>query len=177
MRYRTDLKCLIIKNESDTYVWLRKAIFVDATDSCMHRFLSNFALALKNRGCREFTVLNIYFLLFRIFEQLALALQNRAALKIFTVLNIFFIIQGFWAICTCPENRVCPENFQARGAAAPPPPPRLVRLWLYVVYLCHNMFAQTNISSHVALRFTQMRLETIAHRRDKALKTSCLWPH
>jgi len=95
MRYRTDLKCLIIKNESDTYVWLRKAIFVDATDSCMHRFLSNFALALKNRGCREFTVLNIYFLLFRIFEQLALALQNRAALKIFTVLNIFFIIQGF----------------------------------------------------------------------------------
>jgi len=33
-------------------------------------------LALKNRGCREFTVLNMYFLLFRIFEQLALALKT-----------------------------------------------------------------------------------------------------
>jgi len=31
---------------------------------------------LKNRACPEFTVLNIYFLLFRIFEQLALALKN-----------------------------------------------------------------------------------------------------
>jgi len=50
-------------------------------------FLSNFAYALKNRGCREFTVLNIYFLLFRIFEQLALALQNRVALEFFTLLK------------------------------------------------------------------------------------------
>ena len=42
--------------------------------------LSNLhALALRNRGCPEFTVLIIYFLSFRIFEQLALALQNRVA--------------------------------------------------------------------------------------------------
>jgi len=31
------------------------------------------ALALENRVCPEFTVLNIYFLSFRIFEKLALA--------------------------------------------------------------------------------------------------------
>jgi len=41
------------------------------------------ALALKNRGCPEFTVLNMYFLLFRIFEQVALALKTEFALKIF----------------------------------------------------------------------------------------------
>jgi len=43
-------------------------------------FLSNFVLSLKNRGCPVFTVLIIYFLSFRIFEQLALALKNRVAL-------------------------------------------------------------------------------------------------
>jgi len=39
--------------------------------------------------CPEFTVLNMYFLSFRIFEQLALALKNRVALKFFTVLKYF----------------------------------------------------------------------------------------
>jgi len=71
----------------------------------------------------------MYFLLFGIYEQLALALKNRVALEFFTVLKYFFIIQDFWATSACPENRVCPEIFQARGAAAPPDP-RLVRLWL-----------------------------------------------
>jgi len=42
-----------------------------------------------------FTVLNMYFLSFRIFEQLALALKNRIALEFFTVLKYFFIIQEF----------------------------------------------------------------------------------
>ena len=70
------------------------------------------ALALKNRGCPEFTVLNIYFLLFRIFEQLALALKNRVALAIFHCIGIFFIIQDFWATSACPEqNRVALEIF------------------------------------------------------------------
>jgi len=40
--------------------------------------------------CPEFTVLNMYFLSFRIFEQLALALKNRVALKFFTVLKYFY---------------------------------------------------------------------------------------
>jgi len=69
----------------------------------------------------------MYVLLFRIFEQLALALKNRIALKIFTV---FFIIQDFWATTACPENRVCPKIFQARGCdRTDPPTTRLVRLW------------------------------------------------
>jgi len=53
-------------------------------------------LALKDRVALEFcTVLNIYLLSFRIFEQLALALKNRVALEFFTVLKHFFIIQDF----------------------------------------------------------------------------------
>jgi len=47
------------------------------------RSFEQFALGLKNRGCPEFTVLNIYFLSFKIFEQLALALKTEVALKIF----------------------------------------------------------------------------------------------
>jgi len=46
-------------------------------------------LALKSTLCPELTVLNIYILSFRIFEQLELAL------KFFTVLNMFFTIQEF----------------------------------------------------------------------------------
>jgi len=53
------------------------------------RSFGQLALALKNRGCPEFTVLNIYFLSFRIFEQLALALKNRVALEYLTVLNMY----------------------------------------------------------------------------------------
>jgi len=40
------------------------------------------------------------------------------------------MIQDFWGTCGCPENRVYPENFQARGGLPPPPNPRLVRLCL-----------------------------------------------
>jgi len=39
------------------------------------------ALAMKNRMCPEFTVLNIYFLSFRIFEQLAIALKTEFSLN------------------------------------------------------------------------------------------------
>jgi len=53
-------------------------------------------LALKNRGCPEFTVLKINFLLFRIFEQLALALKNRVYPGIFHCIEyVLFIIQDF----------------------------------------------------------------------------------
>ena len=46
-------------------------------------FLSKFALALKNRVCPELTVLNIYILSFRIFDQLALSLKTELVLKVF----------------------------------------------------------------------------------------------
>jgi len=51
--------------------------------------LSNLRLSWKNRvALNIFTVLNMYFLLFRIFEQLVLALKNRVALEFFTVLGM-----------------------------------------------------------------------------------------
>jgi len=83
----------------------------------------------------EYTVLKI-FSLFRIFEQLALAMKNsvpwiHCTEYIFFMIqdfwatcacpqkqsvpwiqwieNIFFTIQVFWATCAFPENRVCPE--------------------------------------------------------------------
>jgi len=55
------------------------------------RSFEQFALALKNRGCPEFTVLNMYLILFRIFEQLALALKNTVALTFFNLLNMYFL--------------------------------------------------------------------------------------
>ena len=33
---------------------------------------------------------------------------------------VFFIIQDFWANCTSPENRGCPEIFQDKGCGLPP---------------------------------------------------------
>jgi len=39
--------------------------------------------------------MNMYFLSFKIFEQLALALKNRVALEYFTVLNMYFYHSGF----------------------------------------------------------------------------------
>ena len=58
-------------------------------------------------------LLNAYFLSFRIFEQLALALKNRVALILFTVLKYFFY-SGILS------NLRLPWNFLSRGAAAPP---------------------------------------------------------
>jgi len=46
------------------------------------RIIEQLVLALKNRFCPEFTVLDIYFLSVRIFEQLALALKAGFALNL-----------------------------------------------------------------------------------------------
>ena len=101
-------------------------------------FLSNLHLPWKT-VCPEFTVLNIYFLTFkmltnlrlpwkaecalkfftvglqkyflsfRIFEQLVLALKTKFALKIFTVLNILFAFRIFEQLALALKNRVRPE--------------------------------------------------------------------
>jgi len=50
-----------------------------------------------------FIVWNILFT-FRIFEQLALVLENRVCPRIFHLIEyVFFNIQDVWATCTCPE--------------------------------------------------------------------------
>jgi len=75
--------------------------------------LSNLWIALKNRVCPEFTVLNIYiYLIIQNFEQLAHALKNRVCPEIFHCIEIFFIFQDFWGTCACPENGVCHESFR-----------------------------------------------------------------
>ena len=68
---------------------------------CIHDFWATCA-ALKNRVCPEFTVLNIYFLSFKILSNLLLPWTEFAL------------------------NRVCPEIFKSGGLPLPPFP-RLVR--------------------------------------------------
>ena len=96
------------------------------------RIFEQLALALKNRVAQKFSLywiyflhsgvlsnlrmpwktegaLNIYFLLFRIFQQLALALKNRVTLEFFTVLNILFTFRILEELALSLKNRVCPE--------------------------------------------------------------------
>ena len=75
-------------------------------------FLSNLRLPWKTRVYAEFLHCIEIFLSFRIFDQIALALKNRVCPE-FTVLNIYFYHSEFWTTCACPENRVCPEIFTA----------------------------------------------------------------
>ena len=82
-------------------------------------------LSLKNRGCPEFTVLNVYFLLFKIFEQLALALKNRVALEFFTVLKYILLFRIFEELAVALKTEFALKFFKPERAAAPPrPPPR-----------------------------------------------------
>ena len=102
------------------------------------KIFEKLALALKNKVCSEFTVLNIYVLSFSIFEQLALAMKNTSCPEMFYCIEIFFsfrifeqlaralkagfslnslywiyifIIQDFWATCFCPEKHELPWYF------------------------------------------------------------------
>jgi len=82
-------------------------------------------LALNNRGGPEFTVLNVYFLLFKIFEQLALALKNRAALKFFSVLKYVLLFRIFEELAVALKTEFALKFFKPEVAAASPvPPPR-----------------------------------------------------
>ena len=77
----------------------------------LFRIFQQLALALKNAvDLKFFTLLNMNFLSFRIFEQLAL--RNRVFPEIFHCIEyVFFIIQDFWATCACPEKQRCPGIF------------------------------------------------------------------
>ena len=91
------------------------------------RIFEQLVLSLKNRVCPEFTILNIYFLSFRILNNLCLPWKTEFSLKFFTVFEIFFIFQDFWATWAWPENRIGPEFFNPGGGRPPSRPPRLVR--------------------------------------------------
>ena len=71
-------------------------------------FLATFACPEKQSvpwiRCIEYVIFII-----QNFEQFALALKNRVALKIFTVLNIIFTFRIFEQLVLALKNRVCPE--------------------------------------------------------------------
>ena len=87
--------------------------WIHCIENFFHRsgFLSNLRLPLKPELTWKFSLYWKYFLSFRIFEQLALALKNRVCPEIFHSIEYTFYIQDFWATCVCPKNQSCPENF------------------------------------------------------------------
>jgi len=66
---------------------------------------------MKNRAALDFFTVLKYYLSFRIFEQLALALKNRVALKNFTVWNVLFTLRIFEQLALVLKTRVCPGIF------------------------------------------------------------------
>ena len=73
-------------------------------------------LSLKNRGCPEFTVLIIYFLAFRIFEQLELALKNRIALIFSLHQTCILYYSGILSNLRFPWKKTeLPINFSLHG--------------------------------------------------------------
>jgi len=66
--------------------------------------------------------LNVYFLLFRIFEQLALALENRVALEFFTVLKYIFLFRIFEELAVALKTEFALKFFKPGGR--PPSPTR-----------------------------------------------------
>ena len=82
------------------------------------RIFEQLALSLKTRvALKIFTVLNILFT-FRIFAQLALALKNRLALKIFTVFKYFLSFRIFGQLALALKTEFALKFFKPGGAAA-----------------------------------------------------------
>jgi len=125
-------------------VVLVKQIYRTWMKTLLHCVFNNLRLPWKPSFPWNFSLHWIYFLPFRISEQLCACLENRVALEFFTVLNIhftfrsfeqlacacpekqrvpwihstdyiFFIIQEIWVIRTCPEKTELPRNFSLYG--------------------------------------------------------------
>ena len=64
--------------------------------------------------------MNVYFLLFKIFEQLALALKNRVALEFFTVLKYILLFRIFEELAVALKTEFALKFFKPGRAAAPP---------------------------------------------------------
>jgi len=115
-------------------------------------FLSNWRLSWKTGLPKNFSLYGIYFLHSDVLNNLRLPWKTEGALNSLYLMYFFyysgflsnlrlpwktelpwnfllhwntFYYSGFLRNCGCPENRVCPEIFQARGSGRPPdPPPR-----------------------------------------------------
>ena len=64
--------------------------------------------------------MNVYFLLFKIFEQLALSLKNRVALEFFTVLKYILLFRIFEELAVALKTEFALKFVKPGGAAAPP---------------------------------------------------------
>ena len=107
-----------------------------------------------NRVCPEFTVLNVYFFSFTIFEQLALSLKKRVALKFFTVLKYFLSFRSF-------EQLSLPLKFFKTGvgvATHPRPPPRTPMCVPQVQYNLELLHSQESCVPHLEMHSRQLSL-------------------
>jgi len=111
-------------------------------------FLSNLRLPWK-QSLPEFTVLNVYFLSFKIFEQLALALKTGFALKFF------------------------------KTGGGRPPDPHLVRLWLWalskIASLKCILSAGGSSGKHICLLLSKEWLGKRPIELKNLRKRSCCW--
>ena len=79
-----------------------------------------------------FTVLK-YFLLFKIFEKLALALKNRVALEFFTAFNMYFLsFRIFEQLALALKTEFARKFFKLGGATASPDPPPLTPMVIHL---------------------------------------------
>ena len=72
------------------------------------RMFEQLLFALKNRVCSEFTVLNMYFLSFRILNNLCLPWKQSFPWNFSLYWICIFYHSEFWATCACPEKQSVP---------------------------------------------------------------------
>jgi len=124
----------------------------------VHHFGATCAWPKNNRvALKIFTAVNILFI-FRIFEQLALALKKRVALEFFTVLNMYFLsFRIFEQPALVLKTEFALKFFKPGGAAAPPdPPPRTP-----MVAACLKTLI---LPRRASLECSEIQWETIYHK-------------
>ena len=133
-------------------------IFTAVNILFIFRIFEQLALALKTGLPWNFSLHWIYFLLFRIFEQLALALKKRVALEFFTVLNMYFLsFRIFEQPALVLKTEFALKFFKPGGAAAPPdPPPRTP-----MVAACLKTLI---LPRRACLECSEIQWETIYHK-------------
>jgi len=96
-------------------------------------------LALKSRVCPEITVLNlnIYFLSFRISNNLHLPCKTEFALKFLTVWQYFLFFRIFEQLKLALKTEF-DLNFSSRGSAGPPPRTPLAKMEKRLLDLAAN---------------------------------------
>ena len=116
------------------------------------RIFEQLALALKNRGCPEFTLLNVDFLLYKIFEQLALALKNRVALEFFAVLKYILLFRIFEELAVALKTEFALKFFKPGGAATLPATPPRTPMIMVMEQFANYSFGEMTIRGYEQFR-------------------------